>query len=163
MSDRKLVQRSEKVAYMQVLSALERMRGFTSLNQSKNPIEYSRQYVDELFETTDTVGMSPSIDFEMDYYLNDVVSEKIATIFDDELVGDAANVDIVVVDFTKEDGVTPGTFAATKRTWAVIPDSEGDGTDAYKYSGSFRVKSNIAKGTVTTADDWATCTFTEEA
>ena len=51
-----------------------RMRGFTTLSGSKNSIEYSRQYVDEEFETTDVVGFSPSVDFGFDQYTNEELS-----------------------------------------------------------------------------------------
>ena len=45
-------------------------------------------------------------------------------------------------------------------TWSVIPDTEGDGTDALIYKGSFKAAGEITKGTATTTDGWKTCTFT---
>ena len=64
---RTLVKRSDKVSFLGCINkgseTFNRMRGFTSLSGSKNPSEYSRQYVDEEFETTDVTGYSPSIDF----------------------------------------------------------------------------------------------------
>lgn len=41
---------------------------------------------------------------------------------------------------------------ATKRTYAVIPDSDGDGTDALVYSGSLKAVSEIEEGYVTETD-----------
>ena len=58
---------------------------------------------------------------------------------------------------------TSGSFAATKRTYAVIPDTEGDSIDAYTYSGTLRAKSEVVDGTATSADGWETCTFTEDS
>ena len=62
MSERKLVKRSDKVAFLGCLDDLgvtptfNRMRGFTTLSQSKNPAEYSRRYIDEDQEQTDVSG-----------------------------------------------------------------------------------------------------------
>ena len=42
----------------------------------------------------------------------------------------------------------------------LIPDTEGDGTDALIYKGSFKAAGEITKGTATTTDGWKTCTFT---
>lgn len=38
-------------------------------------------------------------------------------------------------------------FAATKRTFAIIPGTKGDGTDALIYSGTMKAVSDIIKGT----------------
>lgn len=46
-----------------------------------------------------------------------------------------------------------------KRDWSVIPDTEGDGTDALIYKGSFKAAGDAVKGTATTTDNWQTCTF----
>lgn len=163
--ERTIVQRAKKVAYMNTGSSgtatWTRMKGFTALTKSKNPLEYTRQYVDEYFETTDATGMSESIDFEMDQYINDAVHTKIAQIFDQELIGDAANVEILVVDYSgTPDGTGTNEYPAIRRTYGVIPDSEGDGTEAYKYSGSFKAKSAPVATTATAADKDASLTVT---
>ena len=51
---------------------------------------------------------------------------------------------------------------ARKRDWSVIPDTEGDGTDALIYKGSLKAAGKIIKGTATTTDNWQTCTFVAE-
>lgn len=79
---------------------------------------------------------------------------------DDEIVGTDAQVSIVVVDlFDQKTSET--TCTARKRLWSVIPDTEGDGTDALIYKGSFKAAGEIVKGTATTTDGWKTCTFSE--
>ena len=158
-----LVKRSDKVAFYGIKAAEDdtytyhRMQGFTDMSTSKNPIEYSRQYVDEDFEQADVVGYSPSIAYGFDQFAGNAVHEDIAKISDDELLGSAAIRPIVLVDLTKASGVN-----AVKRDFAVIPDSEGDSTDAYTYSGNLKVKGDKIKGTATSADGWKTITFTEE-
>ena len=59
---RTLVPRSQKVLFYGVPAAsgdtttYHRMKGFTDVSTSKNAKEYTRQYVDELFEQTDVTG-----------------------------------------------------------------------------------------------------------
>lgn len=157
-----LMKRSDKVAFYGIKAAegdtytYHRMQGFTDISTSKNPIEYSRQYVDEEFEQSDVVGYSPSIAYGFDQFVGNAVHEDIVKISDDELLGTEAVRPIVMVDMSKtEDN-------AVKRDFAVIPDSEGDSTDAYTYSGNLKVKGDKIKGTATSADGWLTITFTEE-
>ena len=155
----RLVQRANKVAFMKVDENYERMKGFTSLATNKNPKEYTRQYVDELFETTDIVGMSTSIDFAFDQFDGNPVHDYMVNIIDSEMVGTDASVEIMVVDFTKGDEIEG--FAAKSRRYSLIPSTEGDSLDAYTYSGAFRVNGSTVNGTATTDDDWQTATFTE--
>lgn len=161
-SEKMLVGRHKRVAFMDADGSgktFTRMTGFTSLSDGKNSTEYSRQYVDEASERSDVVGYAPAIDYEFDRYTNDPVHEKIAAITDDEILGTEAQVDIVVVDLF-EQKTSETTCTARKRTWSVIPDTEGDGTDALIYKGSFKAAGEITKGTATTTDGWETCTFT---
>ena len=81
---------------------------------------------------------------------------------DDELLGSDAQVTIVMVDLFEVKSEDPNTCTARKRDWSVIPDTEGDGTDALIYKGSFKAAGEIIKGTATTTDSWQTCTFTAE-
>lgn len=162
-SEKMLVGRHKRVAFMDADGSgktFTRMTGFTSLSDGKNSTEYSRQYVDEASERSDVVGYAPAIDYEFDRYTNDPVHEKIAAITDDEILGTEAQVDIVVVDLF-EQKTSETTCTARKRTWSVIPDTEGDGTDALIYKGSFKAAGEITKGTATTTDGWETCTFTD--
>ena len=154
---KKLVQRSDKVAFMKVNEKWHRMKGFTSLSMKKNPKEYSRQYVDELFETTDVVGISAATDFAFDQYKGDKVHDFLVDMIDNEKIGTQATVEILVVDFTRPtDAPTGDEFFAKKRSYSVIPSSEGDSMDAYTYSGSFKVKSKAEEVKVKSTDDWQT-------
>ena len=157
-----LVGRPQRRAFLDVEgegTTYTRMTGFTSLSEGKEATEYSRQYVDEATERTDVVGYATAIDFEFDRYTNDPVCEKLGAIVDDEKVGTEAQVNIVSVDIFADDG--KGNCPARKRTYSVIPDTVGDGTDALIYSGSFSAASEFVKGYCTSSDNWQTCTFTE--
>lgn len=132
-----------------------RMKGFEEITTSKNPREYSRQYVDEEFEQTDVVGYTPSISFGFDRFADNEVHRDIIEIFDEEKLGADAVRPIIIVDLESEDKV------AVKRDFSVIAENEGNGTDLYKYSGSFRVKGEKIMGVATSDDEWQTCTFAE--
>lgn len=162
VTEKKLVQRSQRVAFMDVgtgdSAEYTRMTGFTALTNGKNPKEYSRQYVDENTERSDVVGYSPSIEYSFDRHTNTAVHDKIAEISDKEKVGSDTHVSIVVVDLFA--AAQSGAYPAIQRTYAVIPDSDGDGTDALIYSGTFKAVSEIVVGTATSNDNWQTATFT---
>lgn len=132
-----------------------RMKGFDEITTSKNPREYSRQYVDEEFEQTDVVGYNPSIAFGFDRFAGDAVHNDIISIFNEEKVGADAVRPIIMVDLEDDEKT------AIKREFSVVAESEGSGVDLYKYSGSFRVKGEKVVGTAKSADEWQTCTFLE--
>ena len=131
-----------------------RMKGFDEISTSKNPREYSRQYVDEEFEQTDVVGYNPSMDISKIIEL--LKNNDIIEIFNKEKVGADAVRPIIMVDMASDEK------SAIKRDFAVIAENEGSGLDAYKYSGTLRVKGEKVFGTATSDDDWQTCTFVEE-
>lgn len=159
----KIVGRHQRVAFMNTDTSgstpkFERLTGFTSVTNNKNPKEYSRQYVDKESEDNDVVGYSPAIEYSFDRYTNTPVHETIAKVHDGELTGSAALVDIVVVDLFTAD--TDNKCVARKRTYAIIPDADGDGTDALIYSGSFKSKSDLEEGTAVLGADGKTVTYT---
>lgn len=153
--------RYDKVAFMSVAGAegdtFVRMTGFTELSTSKNAKEYNRQYVDEKSERSDVVGYSPSMSYKFDREEDNAVQDILIDITDNEKIGSAAHVVIVVVDMN---GETDGDFEAMSREFSVIPNSEGDSNDAYTYSGTFKACGDRKKGTATTTDGWKTCKFT---
>ena len=134
-----LVKRNGKVAYMDIsttsVANFQRMRKFTEISKSKNATEYSRTYVDEDGEVTDVTGYSEEISYAFDLYKGNLVHQKIVDITDNEKTGNDALVKILTVDFSKP--VECG-YEARLRTYSVVPDAEGDSTDAYTYSGAFR-------------------------
>ncbi len=158
-----IVKRYKKLAFYGVPTAdgeggytFYRMKGFDEISTSKNPREYSRQYVDEEFEQTDVVGYNPSITFGFDRFSGDAVHADIIEIFDGEKVGADAVRPIIMVDMADDNAL------AIKRDFSVIAENEGSGLEAYKYSGTFRVKGASVFGTATSNDGWQTCTFVEE-
>ncbi len=155
-----IVKRCKKLAFYGVPSGngavtYKRMRGFDEIATSKNPMEYSVQYVDEEFEQTEVVGYAPSIAFAFDLFADDLVHADITSIFDDEKTGSDAVRSIIMVDLSGNAGY------AVKREFSVIAESEGDGKEAYKYKGSFRAKGEKVIGTATSTDDWQTIEFAE--
>lgn len=158
-----LVKRSRKVAFMDVsttsIANFLRMTKFTEISKSKNPTEYSRSYVDEDGEVTDVTGYSEEISYNFDLHVGNLVHEKLVDITDNEKTGADALVRILQVDFTKPKG---SGYEARLRTYSVVPDAEGDSTDAYTYSGAFRKNSNMAIGTATMNADNTVATFVAE-
>ena len=154
-----LVKRSDKLAFMLVSAEFKRLKGFTGLTNTKNPIEYNRQFVDEDFENTDITGYSPTLDFTFDQFSDDLVHQAIVEIIDQEKTGSDAIVTILIVDKSNE--ISTGVYSAFKRDYAIVPDSDGDNTDAYTYSGSFKVKTAQILGTATLNADQTVATFTQ--
>jgi len=130
--------------------------GFTDLSESKNPKEYSRKYVHERSERSDVTGYAPSLAYSTDVYSEDPVVLEIIDITDNELVGTDAQRDVVSVNLWKPIQGQASKFEATKRTYAVIPDSKGSGSDAMVYSGNFKASGDPVFG----AFDVTTKTFT---
>lgn len=164
MSERTLIKRSDKVSFFGNMNTgtetFNRMRGFTTLSGSKNPKEYSRQYVDEEFEVTDVTGYSPSIEFGFDQYKGDLVHDEMVEILDKEKTGTDARRNIVTVDFSQP--VQGGGYKAVKRAYSIVGDSDGDSMDAYTYGGTFRAAGKIIEGKATLNSDNSVATFTEE-
>lgn len=164
-----MIKRSDKKTFYGIpgegAAAFTRMRHFSELSTSKNPGEYSRQYVDEPTERTDVVRYSPSISFNFDEYAGDAVLEDIVEIINKEKLGTDAQREIILVDFSKPSG---DGFEAVKRTFSVIADSEGGSMDAYTYGGTFKAVGESVYGIATIAtpeggdaDSVETITFAE--
>lgn len=131
-----------------------RMKYFTSISTSKNPIEHNRKYVDEATQRNDVVGYDTSISYAFDKYTGDQVLTDIVNIHNKELTGEAAIRPILIVDTF--DG------SASTRNYAVIPDAEGDDANIYTYSGNFKANGELSFGTATTTDNWVHITFTAD-
>lgn len=162
----KLVTRDKKVAFMAVGGKDEtiftRMTKFTSMSKSSNPVEYSRTYVDEAAERSDVTGYAPSIAYGFDQYENNEVHNDIISITEGEKVGDDAIRTILIVDFTAPVTASDTTkYKAVKRNYSVIPDSDGGDENAYTYSGNFKASGAKEEVTVTSTDEWKTCTISK--
>ncbi len=155
----KISKRSDKLAFFgeDKVSTFTRMRGFTEFSMSKNPVEYSRRYIDEQTERNDVVAYAPSISYSFDRFAGDSVHDQLVDIADNEKVGADAVRYIVIVDLSDE----AEQKSAYMREWTVIPDGEGDDVDAYTYSGSLKANGEIVAGTAVSDDNWQTITFTE--
>ena len=159
----KIAKRSDKIAFFGIIKdgnvEYKRMRGFTELSINKNPVEYSRRYIDEKTERNDVVGYAPSISYSFDKFSEDAVHSDIISVADNELVGSDAVRNIILVDLTTAN--SDGEYPAISRRWSIIPDSEGNDTDANTYSGTLKANGDIVKGIATSSDNWLSCTFTE--
>lgn len=128
-----------------------RMQGFTEMPNELNTQTYSRRYVDERTERESVIGYSKSIGYSFDRVTSNAVHNKIAKVHDDEEVG--VTCEILTVNLK--------TNSAKRRTYDIIPDTDGDGTDAYQYSGSFHAVGEGTTGTATVSANGMTATFTE--
>lgn len=158
-----MIKRSEKLAFMQIeekgTPVFKRLTGFTEFSVSKNPKEYSRKYIDEDMERSEVVGYSTSVAYKFDIDSENAVHQALYNIADRELVGEDAEVTIVIADLSAVKG---GACAALKRKFAVIPSTEGDDADTYTVSGSLRAAGEKVFGTATSDDNWRTLKFSEE-
>ncbi|MBE7012200.1 MAG: hypothetical protein E7415_05955 [Ruminococcaceae bacterium] len=157
------LKRSEKLAFIAVGDdngvTYHRLKNFTEFSVSKNPVNYSRQYIDEDFERNDVVSYAPSISYSFDYDNENPVHALIVDITDNELVGDKAIVDMVFVDISNN---PEAECTASLRQWSLIPDKEGNDSDAYDYSGTFRANGQRTPGVATSSDNWESCIFVAE-
>ena len=94
--------------------------------------------------------MSSSYDFTFDMMTPNAVLDDIAAIIDGEKLGEDAVREFVCVDFHRPAEEGAG-YHAVKRTYSIIGDTVGDGTDALTYSGTLRVQSTITEGVATIA------------
>lgn len=159
----KLVNRHEKVAYYGVCDAngdvvFHRMCGFTKMDTAKNPVEYTRRYIDESFEQTDVVAFSPSIAFAFDRYSENPVHDDIVALADNEILGTDAVRSIVIADISTKD--EEGKVEAILRDFSVMVESEGSSTDAYTLSGTMSTKGEKVFGKALISEDAQTLVFT---
>lgn len=158
MPESRLVTRPEWASYMNTGTTTTPVwsrigEGFTDLSQALSALEYSRHYVHEKTERTDVTGYAPAVSFSCDYYTENPVIERIGEVFDKELVGTAAQVEILNVNKYQAAEGDAGAFVAFKRSFAIIPDTKGDGVEALILSGQFRAVGDAVEGTFAPAAD----------
>ena len=146
----KIYNRADIVNFMKINDTYKRMQGFTEGGKTMNSSTYDRRYIDEKTERSTVTGYSTEIAYNFDKIVNNDIHEKISKIHDNELVGES--VEILTVDTT--------TKKARLRNYSVIPDTDGDSTDAYTYSGTFHADGDITEGTAEVSTDGLTATFT---
>lgn len=118
--------------------------GFTSFPESKGAKEYTRKYICDSTERSDVIGYAPSRAYSCDAIDDNPVCAEIMKITDNEAVGEAAQRSVIAVNTWEE---ADGACVAYKRTYAIVPDTKGDGTDTLIYSGTMKAVSNLIKGT----------------
>lgn len=118
--------------------------GFTSFPESKGAKEYTRKYICDSTERSDVIGYAPSRAYSCDAISDDAVCAEIMKITDNEYVGEMAQREVIAVN--EWDG-SSGSYTAFKRTYAIVPDTKGDGTDALVYTGTMKAVSDLVKGT----------------
>ena len=117
--------------------------------------------MDEDAAIEDVVGYAESISYAFDEEVGNTVHADIANIADEEQLGEDAVREIIVV-FLDQEGETGGSKRAVKRSYAVIPNGEGDKVEAYTRAGDFKCRGPQVFGEVTSTDDWKTVTFTAD-
>lgn len=151
MSTNELVLRFQWESYMECVLQKNKGynligEGFTAFPEAKNPKEYTRKYVNYKTEKTDVIGYSPSVSYSCDCIAGDPCVDEIVEITDKEYIGTDTHRNIVSVNCWKPVN-DAGEFEASMRTYAIIPDTKGDGTDALIYSGTMKAVSDQIDGT----------------
>lgn len=146
-----IIKRAERQHYMNTGNTASPVwtligEGFTDFTESKNAVSYQRRYIHEATKRTDVTGYAPVIDYELEVYSGNAVIDKIRRITDLELTGDDAKVDIISVDLFDE-SETSGVYSAVRRSYSVIPDECGEGTDALCYTGTMKAVGDVIPGT----------------
>ena len=146
-----IVKRSDRRHYMNTGSLSVPVwspigEGFTEFTEMKNPVIRGRRYIHEASRRTDVTGYAPAIDYEFEVYTEDPVGGKLRAITDGECTGEAAKVQILTVDLFDETE-TSGVYHAVCRTYSVIPDRSGGGTDTLCYTGTMKAAGELQKGT----------------
>lgn len=135
-----------------------RLRGFSELNFSENPIEYKRSYVDEEYERVDVTGYSPNMEYCFDRFLNNPVHDDIVRISEGRKILRTSQREIIIADMTGEEKEK----SAVSALWTVIPEtSRKESTMSYR--GRFCRYGSEISGTITSDDCWQSCVFIPES
>ena len=151
MAETGIVNRSDRRHFMNTGTAEAPVwsligEGFTEFMESKNAVSYQRRYIHESVKRTDVTGYAPTVDYEFEVYAGNPVIDRLRRITDGELTGSGAWVQICTADLFDETG-SAGVCKATVRTWSVIPDECGEGTDTLLYTGTLKAISAPVQGT----------------
>lgn len=147
MQEGQVYNRADIVNFMGLTSdasIFQRMKGFTDNGKSLNSTTHDRRYVDEKIERSETIAFATEIAYTFDRMYGNAVHNVLADVHDKEITGFI--IPILTVNFNEPIG---DGYRARFRTWSVNPDSDGDSTDAYTYSGAFKANSSIVEGVAT--------------
>lgn len=153
MSQRELVfyNRDNIVNFMSTIvngTTFNRMKGFTSGENSSNAETDETKYIDEPSTRKRVTGYAKEIAYEADRIVGDMIHNFLAEV--EILEKTNINVEIVTVDFNIKKG---SGYYATKRIYSVIPDSSGGDENKYTISGTFGANGDIIVGTATPLDN----------
>jgi len=122
--------------------------GITSLTEEFNPETESKHYINMASASNQIKSYAPTISVEKEY----IKDEELQKWIDEKVrllpVGKEAESDYIRINIL-ETASADGSYPAIKRKFAVIGDSEGNGTDAYQYSGTFKTAGSSIKGSAT--------------
>ena len=156
-----MVKRSERLAFIKSAGSggtgYMRMKGFTELSVNANPKEYTRKYIDEEFERSTVTSYQPSISYKFDYDAENDAQKIFLNVSEFELTGDDALCSIVIVDLALGTDDVNG-YYATERDFYIIPDSEGNDSDMYTFSGTLKAAGKKRIGYAKSTDEWQTVT-----
>lgn len=131
----------------------------TQLDESSNPTESSKQYIQQKSKTNKVTGFDDEFPITQDLVKGDEVSEHFYKIFRDRLKGEEAQVVHYIVELWNETE-TAGTYKCRKQTQTVvITDKTANPGEQISFNGSLKSVSDFVDGTFKTADK----TFTPNA
>lgn len=143
--------RDNIVNFMSIIvngTTFNRMKGFTSGENSSNAETDETKYIDEPSTRKRVTGYAKEIAYEADRIVADMIHNFLAEV--EILEKTNINVEIVTVDFNIKKG---SGYYATKRIYSVIPDSSGGDENKYTISGTFGANGDIIVGTATPLDN----------
>lgn len=165
IDEKEIVLRANYLPFLECISddgtsTFNRMEGFTSFGESKNPEEHESAYVDETTKRTNIISYSSSFGYTFEEYENHPVHEEIIKIEGNEVTGKGAVRRVIVVNINTSTGSGNGKLKAMARIrpYTIIPGSSAEGQGVMTHSGNF--KSNGEKEdifvTANVSDDWQT-------
>mgnify|MGYP005766188987 FL=1 len=143
--------RDNIVNFMSIIvngTTFNRMKGFTSGENSSNAETDETKYIDEPSTRKRVTGYAKEIAYEADRIVGDMIHNFLSEV--EILEKTNINVEIVTVDFNIKKGTG---YYATKRIYSVIPDSSGGDENKYTISGTFGANGDIIVGTATPLDN----------
>jgi len=134
-----------------------KMKDFSLLSLTKNPILLKRRYFDSKNEESFVSGFSPSFSYSFDFSPDNAVHKDIAQITDLSLSGADALRPILIVDTYSQ------TENARKYLCSVVPNLEGTDPNLYRFSGTFAFGGELETGSAVITSDGTSAIFSKSA